>query len=503
MLEDRPDWCISRQRAWGTPIPLFVRKDNGQLHPETLDLLEIIAKKVEKQGVDAWFESEIADFLKPEEVDLYDRVLDTLDVWFDSGVTSFAVLERREDLAFPADIYLEGSDQYRGWFQTSLLTSIARSGQAPFRKIITHGFTVDEQGRKMSKSIGNVIEPQKVIEKLGADILRLWIASTEFRQEMSVSDEIFKRVSESYRRIRNTFRFLLANLHDFDLRKNKISLDQLVFLDRYILNKALILQKELMDLYEKNLFHLVVQKIHQFCSTDLGGFYLDIIKDRQYTCHQDNLARRSAQTVMHLILNAMVRWIAPILSFTAEEIWGYLRDKNLTLINNNSDEEESVFLTNWLEDLSLGEGAQTRENDLMLSDSGSVLLKLRDRVNLNIEEARNAGLIGAGLEAEVHIEAPRDIYFLLKKFEKELKFLFIVSNVDLKERIQEENCSGYASETGQNSSDFFIKITKSDYLKCDRCWHRVESVGQSQEHPSICNRCIENLSAPGEMRAYF
>ncbi len=484
MLQDRPDWCISRQRAWGTPIALFIHKETGKPHPDSVKLMHQAADLVEKGGVDAWFEASAEDFLGPEAQN-YDRVMDTLDVWFDSGVTSACVLERREDLSFPADIYLEGSDQYRGWFQTSLLSSVARCGKAPFKTVITHGFTVDSEGRKMSKSLGNVIEPQKIIQTLGADILRLWVASTDFRQEMSVSDEIFKRVSDMYRRIRNTVRFLLGNLHDFDPEKNLVPGENLVLLDAWILNKAHGLQKEIIESYETFQFHAICQKLHHFCVVDLGGLYLDVIKDRQYTCAKNSLARRSAQTALYHIARAMTLWLAPILSFTSEEIASYLP----------GDSKESVFLETWYEGL-----RAYPEKSLLDLSHWELLLKVREVVNLKIEHARNAGLVGSSLEAKVILWAAEPVYSLLMELGDELRFLFIVSQIEifgLDEINPEIN-----PERKTEINILEIEIIKSLGQKCDRCWHRVFDVGSIKEHPGVCPRCVENIMGQGESRRY-
>jgi len=330
MICNRPDWCISRQRSWGVPIPLFVHRASRELHPQSLDFLECIARRVEKQGIDAWYSCRTEELLGSA-AEEYEKLSDCLDVWFDSGITHYAVLMQNSALAYPADLYLEGSDQHRGWFQSSLLTSVAMHGEAPYKAVLIHGFTVDDKGRKMSKSLGNVLAPDKIIQNLGADILRLWVSSTDYRKEMVVSDEILKRTAEAYRRIRNTFRFLLANLHDFDPANHCVSPDRQLSLDRWIIERASVLQREITDAYEEYQFHIIYQKLHNFCITDLGSFYLDVIKDRQYTLPKDSMARRSAQTALFYIAEAMVRWSAPILSFTAEEIWNFLpgtREKN-------------------------------------------------------------------------------------------------------------------------------------------------------------------------------
>ena len=340
MLVSRPDWCISRQRTWGVPIALFIHRETGALHPDTPRLMEEVAQRMEGAGIDAWFDMDPAELLGEEAAD-YEKVSDTLDVWFDSGVTHACVLRQRDELQAPADLYLEGSDQHRGWFQSSLLTGVAMDGAAPYKSVLTHGFTVDSDGRKMSKSLGNIIAPMSVMNDLGADVLRLWVAATDYRGELSVSDEIFKRTADSYRRIRNTARFLLSNLNGFDPTTDALDFDAMLSLDRWAVDRAALLQDELTEAYESYQFHQIYQKLHNFCANDLGGFYLDVIKDRQYTTRADSVARRSAQTAMYRIAEALVRWVAPILSFTAEEIW-----ENLP-----GERSVSVQLEQWYEGL--------------------------------------------------------------------------------------------------------------------------------------------------------
>ncbi|HMQ13824.1 MAG TPA: class I tRNA ligase family protein, partial [Candidatus Competibacter phosphatis] len=340
MVANRPDWCVSRQRYWGVPITLFTHKKTGELHPNTQVLMEQVAQRIEQGGIDAWFELDPAELLGADAAE-YDKVPDTLDVWFDSGTTHLSVLERRPELHFPAELYLEGSDQHRGWFQSSLLASVAMRGVAPYKGLLTHGFTVDAQGRKMSKSLGNVVAPQKVVNSLGADVLRLWAAATDYRGEMNVSDEILKRMADSYRRMRNTARFLLANLNGFDPAQHRLPPERMLALDRWAVDRTRRLQAEILEAYDQYLFHLIYQKIHNFCSVDMGSLYLDIIKDRQYTTQRDSIARRSAQTALYHIIEAMTRWLAPILSFTAEEIW-----RNLP-----GERGPSVFLTTWYDGL--------------------------------------------------------------------------------------------------------------------------------------------------------
>ncbi|KAJ0345089.1 hypothetical protein COL154_013973, partial [Colletotrichum chrysophilum] len=389
MVEARPDWCISRQRTWGVPIPLFVNKQTGALHPDTEQLIETVAKAVEADGIDAWFEMDAAQLLG-EQAEQYDKVTDTLDVWFDSGVSHACVLARRAQLHRPADLYLEGSDQHRGWFQSSLLTSVATTGKAPYKAVLTHGFTVDAQGKKMSKSKGNVVGPQKVMNNLGADIIRLWVAATDYSGEMTVSDEILKRTADSYRRIRNTSRYLLSNLNDFDPATNQVATEDMLPLDRWALDKAYQVQQEIVAAYDKYQFHLIYQKVHNFCANEMGSLYLDITKDRQYTMQANSLARRSSQTAMYHILEALVRWIAPILTFTADELWGHLRGEH----------NDSVLLNTWYEGLQpLASGSQFD------ATFWNKVFTVRDEVSKKLEELRNQGTIKSGLTAEVTLTA--------------------------------------------------------------------------------------------------
>jgi isoleucyl-tRNA synthetase len=485
MITGRPDWCISRQRAWGVPIPLFIHKLTRELHPETNKFLEIIAKQVEKSSVDAWYDLDPATLLNEKDVHDYEKVTDSLDVWFDSGVSHFAVLKQNPALQYPADMYLEGSDQYRGWFQSSLLTSVAIEGESPYKISLTHGFTVDEHGRKMSKSIGNVLAPEKIIQSLGADILRLWIASIDYTREIAFSDEILKRNADIYRRLRNTMRFLLANLHDFDPAENSVPANQMLSLDRYIVERAKILQEKIIEAYNQYEFHDIYQEASNFCINDLGGFYLDIIKDRQYTMQKNSIGRRSAQTALYHIAEAMVRWFAPILSFTAEEIWQHLPGKR----------NESVFLNNWYE-LHVSD-----ENDPLCKFYGEklnrqkfweLLSKLRSEVNNKIEAKRAKGEIGSALEAEVSIHyslSQQEPVFweMLNIFKDELRFVFITSNVFV---ISDE------------TTDDIEIIPIPDKPKCTRCWHRTDTVGKNPEHPEICLRCVENVVGEGEKRLF-
>ncbi len=469
MIKNRPDWCISRQRNWGVPMPFFVHRETGQLHPRTPELLEAVAKRVEQEGIEAWFALNSADLLG-NDADHYRKLTDTLDVWFDSGTTHATVLRKRDELAYPADLYLEGSDQHRGWFQSSLLTGCAMDGQAPFRQLLTHGFTVDEKGHKMSKSRGNGIEPQDICNRLGADILRLWIASTDYSGELSLSEEILKRVTDSYRRIRNTLRFLLANIADYDHAKHAIPTKEWLEIDRYALALAQKLQDEVCADYERYEFHLAVQKLHAFCSEDLGGFYLDILKDRLYTAGETSAARRSAQNALHHITHSLARLMAPILSFTGEEVWAVLSGKG----------DVSVFEEQWYALPDHGLGA----SDL---DGWWDVRSIRDLANKKLEEQRAAAAIGSGLAAEVDVYAHGASYESLKRLGEDLKFVFITSR---------------ATVHSQVSGPVIIKVTASAHAKCDRCWHYRSDVGSDPAHPTLCGRCVSNLFGAGEVRRY-
>ena len=479
MLTDRPDWCISRQRTWGVPITLFVNRETGELHPDTPALIEKVAQRVEQEGIDAWFDLEPAELLG-DEADQYSKVTDTLDVWFDSGVTHYCVLDQREQLRVPADLYLEGSDQHRGWFQSSLLTSLAIRDAAPYETVLTHGFTVDEQGRKMSKSIGNVIAPQEVWNELGADILRLWVAATDYRGEMSVSKDILKQMGDSYRRIRNTSRFLLFNLSGFDPAADALQPEQMLALDRYIVDRTLQLQDEIQALYDGYHFHQVYQKLHNFCALDLGGFYLDIIKDRQYTTQADSVARRSCQTALYHIAQALVRWMAPILSFTAEEIYENLPGERL----------DSVFLAEWYTGLFALDDAD------MGRDFWAQVQEVKQAVNKAIEGARRDKLIKGGLSAEVVLYVDADREALLNKLGDELRFVTITSAATLKP------LSEAPAELEETVAGLKVQVVASEYTKCVRCWHHQPDVGSHAEHPELCGRCVTNVEGDGEVRRY-
>ncbi len=484
MVENRPDWCISRQRNWGVPIPLFIHKQSSELHPDTPRLIEEVAKRVEAKGIDAWFALEASELLGDDASD-YLKVTDTLDVWFDSGTTHYSVLERREELGFPATLYLEGSDQHRGWFQSSLLSSVAMRGKAPYQQVLTHGFTVDAKGEKMSKSRGNVVAPQKVIKNLGADIIRLWVASCDYSREMTVSNEILKRMADAYRRIRNTSRFLLANLHDFDPAQHTVPMEQLLPLDRWLVSITDDLQDKILCGYETYQFHVIYQEVLNFCTRELGSFYLDVIKDRQYTCKTESLARRSTQTAMYHTLQAMTAWIAPILSFTAEEL----------LQHTPGNSAESIFFSQWHYELET-----LPEDTVMDHDFWDTVLLVREAVGPVLEALRNSKAIGSSLDAEVDLYCDDKLHALLGKLEDELRFVLITSYA----RIHPLTAKPADLETValENGNELAIAAAASQHPKCVRCWHHREDVGSHPEHPELCGRCIDNIDGDGEVRKY-
>ena len=467
MLTDRPDWCISRQRNWGVPITLIVHKESGTIHPNQSELFKQFANLIEENGISSWESLDLNEFI--DDGDSYIKITDSLDVWFDSGVTHFAVSEQRFEEGIVADLYLEGSDQHRGWFQSSLLTSIAMNGRAPYKAVLTHGFVVDENGRKQSKSLGNVVSPQKVWDSLGADILRLWVASADFRSEMVASDEILKRVSDQYRRIRNTFRFILGNLNDFDESKKIVFEDQ-IELDKWIVLETSKLQEDVLQLYESYSYHNVVQKIHNFCVNELGGIYLDIVKDRLYTCKDSSHARQSCQTSLNYVLNTMVRLTAPILSFTSEEIW----QTHSSLKGQN----ESIFLSKYFE--------SKQEGECVISSSDwARIFEIKDIVNQSIERLRNENKLKGSLDSNVIISANEEDKSILDKLGSELHFVFISSQASV---IDGDTLS--------------IQIDQMSDEKCTRCWHRDSTVGESKDHPEICSRCEENIDQSGESRSF-
>lgn len=481
MLEDRPDWCISRQRTWGVPITLFIHRQSGELHPRSSELIEQVALLIEEAGIDAWFDLEPAELLGAD-ADDYEKVTDTLDVWFDSGVTHACVLRQRDGLHSPADLYLEGSDQHRGWFQSSLLTGIGAYGEAPYKTVLTHGFTVDGVGRKMSKSIGNIVPAAKVMKDLGADILRLWVAGADFRGAVAVSDEIFKRTADSYRRIRNTARFLLSNLNGFDPTTDVLPYADMLSLDRWAVDRAASLQAELIADYENFQFHQIYQKLHNFCAGDLGGFYLDVIKDRQYTTRADSVARRSAQSAMYHIGEALVRWIAPILSYTAEEIW-----ENLP-----GEHSDSVFLEQWYEGLQ-----PIAEDAIMGRGYWQQLMAVRDAVNKEMEAKRAAGELRGSLDAEVTLFASGELKQQLEALGDELRFVLITSGARVLPSSEAPESSAQTEVEGLK-----LAIAVSEAEKCERCWHRSADIGEFAAHPTLCGRCVQNVDGDGEQRSF-
>ncbi|RUO67168.1 isoleucine--tRNA ligase [Idiomarina ramblicola] len=481
MVEGRPDWCISRQRTWGNPIAIFVNRETEELHPNTLELMEKVAQLIEKDGVQAWFDLE-PETLLGDEADKYRKVTDTLDVWFDSGVTHHCVLREFDGLRWPADLYLEGSDQHRGWFQSSLVTGVAMYEEAPYHQVLTHGFTVDAQGRKMSKSIGNVVAPQDVMNKLGGDILRLWVASADYSGEMTVSDEILKRSADAYRRIRNTSRFLLANLSGFDPKTDLVAREDMVELDRWIVGRAADLQKELLEAYDNYQFHSVVQKLMHFCSIELGSFYLDIIKDRQYTAKSEGLARRSCQTALYHIAEALVRWMAPICSFTAQEIWDLLPNER----------SRYVFTESWYQGFHEFAGVKDDENAFWMQ-----LLEIRDVVNQALEQSRRDDVIGGSLQAEVTLYAEDKLATSLNRLGEELRFALLTSEAQVAS-INDAPDNAVKAE----KLSLAVSVAKSEHKKCERCWHHREEVGTLESHDDLCQRCVTNIEGEGEERRF-
>jgi isoleucyl-tRNA synthetase len=489
MIEGRPEWCISRQRTWGVPIALFVHKETAELHPKTSELIEKVAQLVEKQGVQAWWDLAPESLLAAEDAAQYEKVLDTLDVWFDSGVTHYAVVDQREEYhGHSADMYLEGSDQHRGWFQSSLISSIAMKGKAPYNQVLTHGFTVDGQGRKMSKSIGNTIAPKDVVNKLGADILRLWVASTDYTGEVAVSDEILKRSADAYRRIRNTARFLLANLNGFNPATDLVPADKMVALDRWAVSQALAAQKEIVEAYDTYNTHAVVQRLMHFCSIEMGSFYLDVIKDRQYTAKLGSLAQRSCQTALYYIVEALVRWMAPILSFTADEIW---QEMPVSLPMGKT-RDTFVFTAEWYDGLfSLTEG------EPLNNDFWTEIQTVRGVVNKFLESARNEKIIGGSLQAEVTLYIDGDLAEKLHRLEDELRFVLLTSKAEVKPLLEKT-----ATAQGTEIDGLWIEVKASDAAKCERCWHHTSDVGKIDGHEHICGRCVSNVEGEGEIRKF-
>jgi isoleucyl-tRNA synthetase len=481
MIKTRPDWCVSRQRNWGVPMPLFVHQETGELHPKTAELLEAACLLVEQTGVEAWFSLDAVAFLAkhaPEHVEQYKKVTDTLDVWFDSGTTHASVLKRREDLNFPADLYLEGSDQHRGWFQSSLLTGCAIDGRAPYNALLTHGFVVDGQGYKMSKSKGNVVAPQKVMDTYGADILRLWVASTDYSGELTISDEILKRVSDSYRKIRNTLRFLLANVADFDATTQSVPYEKLLEIDRYALGLLSELSQTCKAAYDSYELHRVGQALQHFCAEDLGAFYLDILKDRLYTNAQDSHDRRAAQTVLLKITQVLAGLMAPVLSYTAEEIWQ-------TLYPETTD---FVILHDWSKADDVISPMVYAEYTQTLKAKWETIRATRAEAAKEIELVRVTGQVGSSLQSALAFHLAGDAFDALNSLGDDLRFVMITSDAKVYKAVSE------AEQT--------ISVLPSQHAKCARCWHYRADVGASAEHPTICGRCETNLFGHAESRQY-
>ena len=480
MVENRPDWCISRQRTWGVPITLFVDRQTGDLHPDTAALMNRIADIVEKEGVDCWYADGISERLGVDS-DCYQQETDILDVWFDSGVSHRCVLDERDDLERPAQLYLEGSDQHRGWFQSSLLTSVAMHGDAPYQQVLTHGFVVDSEGRKMSKSTGNVVSPLKVMNTLGADVMRLWVAAADYRSEMGVSDEILKRVSDAYRRIRNTTRFLLGNLDGFT-PDQALEPEDMLPLDRWAVDRAAQLQEQVKLAYNDYQFLQVYQKVHNFCAFEMGAFYLDILKDRLYTTAADSQARRSAQTAMYHVLEAMVRWVAPVLSFTAEEIHQQVP----------GDRSDSIFLETWYE------GLFEMDNAALERERWRRVIQVRDEVSKSIESVRRDGKVGSSLAVEVDLWLDGGLREAVDSLGDELRFVLITSEARVAGL---DVAPADAERIKLEEGEMVLQVTPSEHEKCVRCWHYRADVGSDPEHPEICGRCVENVCGAGETRS--
>jgi len=494
MVAGRPDWCISRQRIWGVPLALFLNRKTGEPHPDSARLMEAVADRIAEHGLEAWDELDPAELLGEEAGD-YEKANDILDVWLDSGLTHYCVLAARKELEVPAALYLEGSDQHRGWFQSSLLTGVALNGEAPYKGVLTHGFTVDAEGRKMSKSVGNVVSPQKVVNSVGADILRLWVAATDYRREIAVSDEILKRTADAFRRMRNTLRFLVSNLYDFDPQRDAVDTGELLALDRWLIARASDLGASIETAYDRYDFHLIYQRVHNFCVTELGALFLDITKDRLYTMQADSIGRRSAQTALWHVAEALVRWLAPVLCFTAEEVWSHLP----------GEREDSVMLTQW---------HPLPEVDTSDVDWNKVFA-VREALLPIIENLRREDEVGSGLDAEVDLYLKLPVMTAFEKLENELKFIYLVSGVRLHpfdeapETAQEiQASSGLSSLAGMTDTTprpetiYKVTVSPSDNDRCDRCWHRTPDVGSDDSHPSLCARCAGNIGARPETRQW-
>lgn len=485
MIEKRPDWCISRQRYWGIPLTFFVHRDTGDLHPQTVILINKIAELIDNNGIEAWFELDPSTLLNQADMEQYVKSSDIMDVWLESGTTCYSVLGQHQELQYPADLYIEGVDQYRGWFQSSLLTAVSANYCTPYNLVLTHGFTVDNQGKKMSKSLGNVISPQKIFSTLGADVLRLWISATNYKSEINVSEAVIRQTADVYRRLRNTARFLLANLNGFEPKQHIMQFNQMLAIDIWAVNRAYFLQREIISAYEHYLFHVVYQKLINFCSIDMGSTYLEIIKDRQYTTQKYSLARRSAQTAIYYIIEAMTRWLAPILSFTAEEIWQYLPGTH----------QESVFLTTWFDIPNI-----SYDNHLFTQDYWNKLLILRSIVSKELEKLRVLNTIGSSLDAEVIIYCNKTLSEKLAQISDELRFFLITSYVSIRSILDKPETIDCHTE---DDIQIAVQVLPVLHKKCVRCWQRRSDVGMHSEHSTLCSRCITNVFGVGENRKFF
>lgn len=489
MIINRPDWCISRQRVWGIPIPIFIHKKTEDFHPNTSELIEKIAQLVEKKGIQAWWHIKPIDFLSETEIKYYKKIDDTLDVWFDSGSTYDSVISKKFTYLknTGVDLYLEGSDQYRGWFMSSLIVSVAINNSIPYKTVLGHGFTVDAKGNKMSKSIGNTIAPQDIISKFGSDILRLWVASVDYSKEMIISNDILQHVTDVYRRIRNTFRFCLANLYDFNPQIHIVQPKDMVELDRWIIDQAFSTQLKIVSDYKKYNFHNVVKNIMQFCSIKLSSFYLDVIKDRQYTLKKDSSARRSSQTALYHIVEGMVRWIAPILSFTADEIWQYVPGKR----------SKYIFTEEWYDGL-----FEMDQNQIINKDSWKIFFNIRNKVNKIIEQARVDAVIKGSLEASIILYADPNLIKQLRIFSNELSFGLLISSFVILEYNQ-LHISEHEQKKLNKDLKLKIVLTKAKGDKCLRCWNFTLEINQYKNYPNVCSRCVQNIIGIGEDRKYF